>query len=196
MEEERVDYRAIFLLLGIGILIVVVMVFRSFNQTKDQKNTVSDKQSDVAKVAIVSKKKTGYIKINPRNGFSYKVGDTLSLLVKADSLGNDVSGFDILIGYSQDAFSLTGVSDLSTMFKSYPLKKNNLLIVTGTKKLQVNSNSVLKGEDIVEVNLACLKKGQYSFTLLTTSDKEKTQMVNAESKIVYPDLNQIQIKVE
>jgi hypothetical protein len=117
-------------------------------------------------------------------------------LVKADSLGNDVSGFDILIGYSQDAFSLTGVSDLSTMFKSYPLKKNNLLIVTGTKKLQVNSNSVLKGEDIVEVNLACLKKGQYSFTLLTTSDKEKTQMVNAESKIVYPDLNQIQIKVE
>jgi hypothetical protein len=50
--------------------------------------------------------------------------------------------------------------------------------------------------ELVEINFKPLKTGQFDFSIIESKGNEKTQMVDTDSKIIYPKASSLMVEVQ
>ena len=124
------------------------------------------------------------------------VGKPVSLIIVADSNKNNISGFDFLVSYDKTAFTFEKAMSLNDSFNLLTLKGADKLTLTGSKKFQINQQVIFENSQLVELIFTPIRSGQFTFSLLPSSGKEKSQMVDINSVIIYPRLNNLTVEVD
>lgn len=94
----------------------------------------------------------------------YRVGNTVKVLIKADSKGEDVQGYDVVLLYSGKAKFLE-VKNLLPDFEMYVSDDRQKVSVTSPKKLTGTSTNVFKSTDVLEFSFKLNEPGVTSFTI-------------------------------
>jgi len=163
------------------------------NKNKDTK--VSDEPISPAVIEETSTPKTepteGSIKLTLEKG-SYVKGEKVSINLEADSGDKSVVGYDIVLSYDPMAFEFVSATSSLSDYKLYSYKKENHLTLTAVKNLS-SASSPLKSK-IATLVFNPIKLGEYNFTLESSINSEKTNMVTDKTEILSPELNGVMIK--
>lgn len=176
------------------ILVLTVVVFGLVWWSISKTEKEPQKQEKEIKV---SSQQVGSITLKDKEDLrKYKVGKPIVLQFIADSGNYDVVGFDVLLQYDRNAFSLTSTQIALSGFRVFPRQEKDHLWLTGIQGPESNTRSVLKNESILNLTLLPKKTGSYTFTLLKKSGKETTKLVDIKTEILYPKTSSLKIQVE
>ncbi|MEK7597323.1 MAG: hypothetical protein AAB441_01615 [Patescibacteria group bacterium] len=126
---------------------------------------------------------------------SLKTNPYLSLNIVASSDGENVSAFDVLISYDPLAFDFVEAVSLDPAFQVYSFRKDKHLTLTVVKTSQDQNLSVFSGKAVVKLSYKPKKDGDFTFTILSVSDKETSKFVNEKTEVIYPGVNAIKVTV-
>lgn len=121
--------------------------------------------------------------------------DYLILEVAVDSQNINVVGYDVVVKYNTDAFELIQAESFIADFQIYKIKSSDKLTVTGAKKLSAITTNIWSGEKIIKLTFKPKSAGKFKFSLLSQSGREKTQLVDSQSKIYYPKTGQVEVEI-
>lgn len=113
----------------------------------------------------------------------YNVGETISILVKGDSSGNDTSGYDVLMNYNQDMTELVEVQSHRSDFQVFSYKHPTYISITGVKTLEAQGQNILHEDPLISVRFKALKSGPLNVQLIEQYGKERSQMVDSQGKV-------------
>ncbi len=116
--------------------------------------------------------------------------------VVADSDGENISAYDVQIGYDPLAFDFQSAVSIDPSFQIYPFHKDKLLTLTAVKATQDQSPSIFTNKPVIKLNFRSKKTGSYSFAVLSSVGKETTKFVNTKTQIIKPEVNQINVIVK
>lgn len=102
------------------------------------------------------------VSIDPQ--MKYRVGNTVKVRIKADSKGEDVQGYDVVLLYSEKAKFLD-VKSLLPDFETYVSQDAQKVSVTSPKKLTGTSTNIFKNTDVLEFSFRLNEPGVTSFTI-------------------------------
>ncbi len=119
----------------------------------------------------------------------------LELNIVADSDKENISAFDVLVGFDPLAFDFVEAVSLDAAFQVYSFRKDKRLTLTFVKTSQDQNLSVFSGKAVVKLSYKPKKAGDFSFTILSTSDKETTKFVNEKTEVIYPKVSEIKVTV-
>jgi hypothetical protein len=188
----------LFLLIIIFVsIIALIMVNKMVNKRKViQKKTVSTSNvSGKSEVSFFQQKKGKVNLIFKNKTDRFTIDQPMRLIILVDSKGKNITGFDFIIAYDKTAFSFNEAVSLSSDFDLKVFQIGDGLIVTGNKKLEVNQPIILNNSQLIELVFLPKKVGQFDFSILSSKEKEKTQMVDINSQVFYPEVNSLKVYV-
>lgn len=163
----------------------------------NNKKTTGNKQA-VPTAAIKQKNMIiptkGFINLK-NNSTVNQVNNPVELNLMADSNGENVTAFDTVISYDPVSFDFVKAESKDLSFKVYSYKKDNHLTLTVVKISQNNIEKIFKNEEIVKLVFQPKAKGSFTFTILSSFEKETTKFVNGKTEVIYPSVNEIRIDV-
>lgn len=138
----------------------------------------------------------GYLKLQTVGKITrFPVGQPINLSVMADSGGENIVGWDLLIVYDTAAFDFVKASSNLPDFKTYSYKWPNHISITGIKLLQNQNPSVFKSTNVATLVFQPKKTGRFTLMLKDSLGKERSQLVNTATKKIFPQLNQLTIEI-
>lgn len=124
-----------------------------------------------------------------------KVGDMVELSLFADSMGKNIVGYDVVIYYDSLAFDFKrGLSSLAD-YNIFTYKKGHYFTITGLKTLQSAPSPMTKANKLATMTFEATKTGQFEFSLLSSNDKDKTDLITDKTEILVPELNKVTVEV-
>ena len=128
-------------------------------------------------------------------GGQMKVGDMVELSLFADSNGKNIVGYDVVIYYDSLAFDFKrGLSSLSD-YNIFTYKKGHYFTITGLKTLQSAPSPMTKANKIATLTFQSTKAGKFEFSLKTSNDKDKTDLITDKTEVLVPELNKVIVNV-
>lgn len=162
-------------------------------ENKEQTATIStDKQNDTAVPTAMPTE--GFINLE-NNSAVNTVNSPVDLNLIIDSNGKSVTAFDTVISYDPVSFDFVSSDSVDPNFKVYSYKKDNRLTLTVVKMNQNEVKSIFRGEEVVKLVFQSKIKGDFSFAILPSFEKETTKFVNEKTEVIYPGVNEITVKV-
>lgn len=197
--QQNIKQKSPFLLIGGIIIISLVLIFTIFLLKKFQnKSLMINQQKNIfpspTQFEIPSSKKFFKLSLPPLQKV-FSLNDQINIDIYADSEGKNISGYDLIISYDPQGLEFVSAQSTLNDFSLYSFKKEGRLSLTGTKKLNSNNQTIFASTKIAILNFKPKKRGTHTVSLLSNLGKEKTQMVDEETKIYYPSLNQIKLEV-
>jgi len=197
--KQKIPFLVFLLIIIFVSIIVLLMVNKRKVIQKNkiiQKKTVSAlKVSDKSEVSFFQQKKGKVHLIVKNKTDRFNINQPMNLVILADSNGKNITGFDFILTYDKTAFSFNKAVSLSSDFDLQTFQGEDVLILTGNKKLEVNHPTILNNSQLIELVFVPKKVGQFDFSILSSSNKEKTQMVDINSQVFYPELNSLKVYI-
>lgn len=113
------------------------------------------------------------------------VNQNFKVQVVADSKGKNVVGFDIFIPVEKNEgggqIDFISAQSMLSNFDIYPTKKDNLVIITGVKKITEQSQTPFNNEPIVSLVFKSVKPGKFVLSLPLFNDNPA---MKASSKLI------------
>lgn len=125
----------------------------------------------------------------------YDLNTPINLGLVANSNGENITAFDTVISYDPVSIDFVSADSTDPNFKVYTYKKDNRLSLTVVKTGSSSVPSVFKGEEVVKLVFTPKAKGNFSFKVLPSFEKETTKFVNEKTEIINPGVNEIMVKV-
>ncbi|MBI2641199.1 hypothetical protein HYW87_01220 [Candidatus Roizmanbacteria bacterium] len=116
--------------------------------------------------------------------------------VKATSDGKAVVGYDLVLTFDPEEIEVQKATSLVNDFTLYPVKKEKYYSLTATKGVEVKTQSVFNNTPIAKFTLLPKKSGTIRLALTRQLGVEKTQMVDEQSQILSPQVNEITLEVQ
>lgn len=131
---------------------------------------------------------------------SYPLPDNVVIKLSADSNGQNIVGYDVVLYYDPTAFEFVAAISTLADFTIYPNDNGNYLFLTSVKSVGSETATVLGGEQGSEATIANLtfkpkKIGNYNFSLRQSADQEKTQLVTDQTEILNPALSDLTVEI-
>lgn len=184
------------IILVVVFIMAVGIVFLLIRSAKERSKTPGGVSSEVTIPSLVPVPKSGKISLRIVGGeIRHAIGDYLTLEVAADSEGADIAGYDIIFQYDKKAFELVSSESQIADFQLYKFIAPGLLTITGAKRLSSANSNIWTGQNIVKITLKPLRVGKFGFSLLPTAGHDKTQMVDSQTKVHQPELNQVSVNI-
>lgn len=121
----------------------------------------------------------------------------LTVEVIANSDGEDISAYDIQIGFDQSEFQYVSATSLDKSFEVYPFAKDGLLTLTVVKSTTDSSPSVLSDERVLRLEFKTIKSGgEYSISVLPAVGNSTTKFVNINTEVITPEVGSLEVKVK
>lgn len=125
-----------------------------------------------------------------------KKGDIVTVLVLADSKGERISGYDVVLRYDQKVLDFVEARSLLTDFQVISTTKNGTVTATGVKKLETDQPSVFDQTVLLEADFTAkeLGSGTVSFDFVPGETNE-SNLINEQSQDVLADTQGTVIKI-
>lgn len=182
----------IFFAVFVGSGVFLVMNNKKINNKEQAATTAIVKQKDTVIPTSMSTK--GFINLK-NNSVDNKVSNPLNLKLTIDSNGENVTAFDTVISYDQVSFDFIKADSIDPNFKVYSYKKDNHLTLTVVKTGLSTDKSIFKNEEIIKLVFQPKAKGSFTFTILSSFEKETTKLVNEKTEVIYPGTNEVKITI-
>jgi len=113
----------------------------------------------------------------PKTFFS--VGDTVTLIVTADSDEKPITGYDVVIPFDSMVASYNDSTSLKTEYRIFGNAKDGKAYITGIKQLSVQEPIVFANTQIVEIVFTLLKQGTITFApeFFAAGDKTDSNLI-------------------
>lgn len=172
-----------------------IFLFMNNKKTTSDQKTVSTSTVKQKNIAVPTFTLTnGFINLK-NNSVDNKVSNPLDLNLTIDSNGENVTAFDTVISYDPVSFDFVKAESNDLSFKVYSYKKDNHLTLTVVKISQNNTETIFKDEEIVKLVFQPKAKGSFTFTILSSFEKETTKFVNEKTEVIYPGVNEIKVTI-
>ena len=132
----------------------------------------------------------------PDGATKFRVGTPVTIQVLADSHNEGIVGWDMLLDYDTTAADFVGASSALPDFKIYSYRRANWLTLTSIQSLSSKTPSVFTGKVIATLTFRPKKAGNLIITIKAAEGNEKTDLVTAQTKALYPQLNSVMLTVE
>ena len=176
----------IFFAVFVGSGVFLIMNNKKMNN-KEQAATTST-------VAPTIMSTDGFINLK-NNSTINKANNPLNLGLVVDSNGENVTAFDVVVSYDPVSVAFIKADSSDQNFKVYSYKKDNRLTLTVVKTGLSSNPSVFKGEEIIKLVFNPKTKGDFSFKVLNSFEKETTKFVNEKTEVIYPGVNEIKVTI-
>jgi len=125
-----------------------------------------------------------------------KVDDNAVLTVIADSAGENISAYDVILRYDPLVFDFVEAKSLDREFQVYSYKKDNRLSLTVVKTGQDPTPSIFVDKPVVNLVFKAKRIGDQTVSILASFEKESTKFVNEKTEVVYPAVNDVNLMVK
>lgn len=183
----------IFFAIFIGSGIFLLVNKKTANKEQQSVSTQTIKQEELLIPSEIPKK--GLVNLKATGSGPYLLTDQLIIDLFADSNGENVIAYDVLVKYEPLAFDFIKAVSLDQAFQVYSFKKDDRLTLTVVKTSQDQTPSVFVEKPVVRLNFKPKKTGEFSFSILTSFNKETTKFVNEKTEVIYPKVNKIKLTV-
>lgn len=195
MEQQQNQKPNALLIIGVFVLAlmtlgVIVMLKNSFQGKLAGTKTL---RSAPAEMGI----ETQYEPFSFGTVSAVRVSQPLVIPVMLQSYKRDVTGFDLVIQYDPTVVRFNSFSPVLTSYDVFPLQKEGLVTITAVKKIATTGTEVFDTMKVGDLKFIPLKKGKTDITIVASSGKAKTQVVDAQSKKMLQDASKsVTINVE
>lgn len=144
----------------------------------------------------IQNRKNPWIEVVKESEADLRVGDSVTILIKGSSGGKDVTGYDVLIGYDKDILQIGTVTTDTPDYEIFKFEKNTHMTVTGIKDFQKKDVSILDNTTLLKLTFTVKQKGKAMVSVFPSQGKENTQFVDAEVKVVKPQIGSLELEVK
>lgn len=184
----------VYLLGGFFILFVATQIFLISNNKKNQPEPNSTEQEQVVSTPTMAPS-TGSLTLTSESS-TFPVGGNVTISLSAESNEKNIVGYDVVLLYDPVNFEFISAESKLPDFKIYSYKKSGYLVLTGVKNLGSQTPTVFDKTDIADLAFQPKKAGQYTFSLKTSSDKDKTDFITDNTEVLNPVLNELTVDIE
>lgn len=183
-----------YILILTGVLFLVVAVLLLSPQT----NLLNlGKPQTAPKAEETSLNQKGTVKLQETSNLrTVTVGQPLTVQIIADSEEEDVVGFDVLLEFDQDAFTLTTASSPLTGYQVSRKDQVGHVSLTGYQLPQSEARSNFEGVPILELTFTPKAKGTFTFSISQIINNETTKFVNTDTEQVFPATTDGEFSIE
>lgn len=127
---------------------------------------------------------------------TFSLNDQINIEVYADSEGKNITGYDLVISYDPQVLKFINANSTLDDFSLYSFKKTGYVALTASKKLSSNNQTIFSSTRIANLSFKAIKSGKHTILLEKNLGKEQTQMIDDQTNIYIPSLNQLEIEVK
>jgi len=160
MIEELKEHKSLLIALLVALLIAAVGITmlqkKSVDKNADGTPKKVEKNNDGSK-NIVAK---GMLSIEPTSGrFIYEVGETVGMLVRGSSDGQDAVGFDAAVRVNQSLLVFSKAESKLANFDTFHNANPDRVYVGGIRKLDSKTASIFDSAELTELTFKARKEG-------------------------------------
>ena len=130
---------------------------------------------------------------------SYPIGGNVVVNLSANSNGENIVGYDVVLYYDPTAFEFVSSESKLGDFTIYPNDRGKYLFLPSVKSVG-NQEATILGSATSETAIATLsfkpkKIGKYNFSLRQSAGKEQTDLVTDQTEVLSPALADLAVEV-
>lgn len=135
-------------------------------------------------VTPVKQKVKGVLKLSTKdNKRNFKVGDTVELIVSANSDGQPVIGYDAMITYDGSKLQFKESESLDPSFNMFTFTKKGKVSLTGVKRVKPAVSTVMSENPIGKIILKTTSPGPVKVSIDFIADSLKdSNLMNGKNK--------------
>lgn len=188
------------ILLAVFLVIFVGTSLMLFLSTKKLEQSPASAPTNVSTIPVVIPPtvaaKKGSMTLQTASGAAnFHVGNPVTIQLLADSQNEGIVGWDSLVSYDMTAVDFIGATSSLPDFKIYPYQRAGYVTLTGLQLLQSKTSRVFTGQTIATLTFRPKKAGNLVFSLEAAEGNEKTDLVTAQTKALYPQLNSVTVEI-
>ncbi len=193
--ENNISKQKIFIFV-VFVLILMTVFLIIANQLKKNQALNQTNKTEVSPTTIVNETSTGGLELILKESDNPKLGQAFSVVILANSDNKNITGFDALVGYDKTALEFVKATEIKEDFKVLAFNNSDWITINGSRKIQYNQPVVFNNTELVEISFKPLKTGQVDLDIIENKGSEKTQMVDVDSKIIYPRASSLTVEVQ
>ena len=205
METERSPKKIIFALTiaVLFFLIIIILVLLPKTKSYPEKERISPSPIIPSLTSIPTKEKSplkgeegGEIILSAaKKNASLMKREKIIITAKVNSNKRDVVSFDLIFKFDKKGLNLDKVIPLSPDFDLFKKPLSDGEIITGVKKIGRKEKIILNNDQLIKLIFSPKKEGSYTIAIVPTDKMDKTQFVDHETKIIYPEISNLKIAV-
>lgn len=179
----------VFLLLLVLLTIFLFFSFKNKNQklTRENKNSVKVQQKNQQNGGKI------WLEIKEKS----RIGQKSTLVIFADSKGELITGFDLILNYDKNFFKIDKVVSLINEYQIFEIVKEEFIKITGIKKIENKTLTIFKDTPLVEIDLIPLRQGETNITFDYNPKKTNdSNLINNKSQDILNEVRNIAVEIE
>lgn len=125
-----------------------------------------------------------------------KKEDTVTVLVLADSKGERITGYDVVLRYDQKILDFVEARSLLSDFQAISTTKDGTVTITGVKKLTTDQPSVFDQTVLLETDFIAKELGSTMISFdFSPAQTNESNLINEQSEDVLADTQGMVIKI-
>lgn len=148
-------------------------------------------------VTPVKQKVKGVIKVSTKDNIrNFKVGDTVELIVSANSDNQSVIGYDVMLTYDATRLQFKESESLDPSFNMFTFTKKGKVSLTGVKRVKPAVSTVMTGNPIGKVTLKATSSGPVKISIDFISNSLKdSNLMNGKNEDVLGGVEGVELVV-
>lgn len=201
-EHEKKPFPKAFLILGIVVIVLIVGVAALLNNRGGGTNTAQNGGGAAGAGGMADR---GPIPtVDPSSPYlTFAAAETgapanqeMKVVIKANSQGADVNGYDLLIPYDKNMFEIKDAVSKQEAFQIYQFDRGDYYSITGIKLLNVTDATPFADSDIIELTIVPKQKGPLYIEVVAEKGKETSKFVDNEVQIIKPQFQPIKLEIQ
>lgn len=196
VKENHTPYALIFIALIIVLAAPFIFIFfrSKLNQVAPQLN--STKVSEPTPTPTVIRKKKGGLTLNISGGSVKKtVGSEFTVETILNSPQSQITSFDMVFKFDKSKVELVGSQTTLEGFSLVSIEDTEGIVITAFKS---PSSTILHDLDqigLVNLIFRAKEKGKTVISIVKEKEKRTTKFVDSNSKVFYPETDEIEIEI-
>ncbi len=196
-QTDAPEHSSMFRLILFLFFIVLAFFLFYFYQTTRQRGGIEQTATVITPTTTLEEVSTnGSISLNIVGDITPVVGKEFEVDVVANSAGKAIVGYDLVFTQDPQAIEIKTATSLLDDFTVYPSAKSDNYVVTATKKIGSNSQSIWDKTPVLRMRLVPKKSGTSTISLLLQQGSEKTQMVDEATQVLMPQVGQLTLEIQ
>lgn len=179
------------------LLLAGVFLFLFLNNNKEKKtNETNNNQINVSLAPTIVKKKKGGLVLKLTDGLTKKtLGQSFIVDVILNAPNGQITSYDLVLNFDKKLVELIQTTPAMAGFSFVPIDQVDGVVITAFKtpgsKFMNNTDEV----KLLTLTFQTKAKGSATISIIKEKEKKTTKFVDNQSKVYYPEVNQLEMEI-
>jgi septal ring-binding cell division protein DamX len=129
-------------------------------------------------------------------GTTLPVGEEGNIILTAFSAGENIDGYDIMLGFDPEKVEIVEVTSLLDTHDMFETIRSDYVSATAIKPPDIEQETVFDETALVQYTIRALEPGETEISILPTKSVETTQLTNEDALPTSPQVDSLTIEIE